>query len=342
MKEQTLDSNLTHLLDKFASNQLTPAELAELKGACRKMNDKGLKTELEKVWTQDSVVGVNPPQELYDRLMNEKFVFDHPQRRKVSRLWLGAGGVAAALLLGVLLYSTHYFYQQTKLQSELLAQQEVRVVTQRGERTQIVLPDGTNVRLNPNSELRYSPLTFINQQHRQVELLGDAYFEVVANTESPFVVQTQQSLVRVLGTKFWLSDRASDSTVTVGLDQGRVLFSSRTSLEDCLLDAGQYAVLNKNTNHIAHNQVEKKRLWVNPELNFNKATLGEVACAVGRHYGVEIILSTQLALSDDQFSGAIPTDNLSNAIQVLEHTYGIAVKWSGSKVLLSGRTSSSR
>ncbi len=69
-----------------------------------------------------------------------------------------------------------------------------------GGQYQLVLPDGSKVRLNSASSLKYP--TIFNGNKRQVELTGEAYFEIKENKRMPFVVKTKKVDVTVLGTEF--------------------------------------------------------------------------------------------------------------------------------------------
>ena len=68
---------------------------------------------------------------------------------------------------------------------------------------QLVLSDGTKVWLNAGSKLRY-PERFVGDE-RQVELSGEAYFDVVHDEKAPFIVKTSRSTITVLGTEFGIT-----------------------------------------------------------------------------------------------------------------------------------------
>ena len=69
-----------------------------------------------------------------------------------------------------------------------------------GQRINITLADGTNVWLNARTTIQY-PITF-NEKERLVKLDGEAYFDVTKDKSKPFIVQTNNYNVEVLGTKF--------------------------------------------------------------------------------------------------------------------------------------------
>ena len=85
-----------------------------------------------------------------------------------------------------------YFHQSSSIMNT--------IITAEGERTTVILDDGTKVKLNQNSKLVY-PGTF-NGKNRKVALSGEAYFEVLHDEKSPFLVDAGVYTVKVLGTKF--------------------------------------------------------------------------------------------------------------------------------------------
>ncbi|MGC9353763.1 MAG: FecR family protein, partial [Mariniphaga sp.] len=105
-----------------------------------------------------------------------------------------------------------------------------------GKTSEILLPDGTHVFLNAGSRLIYPD--FFADKNREVFLVGEAYFEVVHNEKQPFVVQTTDVRVRVLGTQFNVSAYPSENIIETVLSSGKVrleqnntgMFSQTTEL----------------------------------------------------------------------------------------------------------------
>ena len=93
-----------------------------------------------------------------------------------------------------------------------------------GQRTHLTLPDGTTVWLNARTTLSY-PTSF-NSNERTVFLQGEAYFEVSKNRHKPFIVQTQQYNIEVLGTKFDVEAYPDSKNFETTLMQGSVKVSS--------------------------------------------------------------------------------------------------------------------
>lgn len=89
-----------------------------------------------------------------------------------------------------------------------------------GQRAELILPDSTKVWLNANSKLVY-PTSF-KKGIRQVELDGEAYFDVKHNEDNPFVVGTKSMNVTVLGTEFNVSAYSDIEEFNIALLRGSI------------------------------------------------------------------------------------------------------------------------
>ena len=92
--------------------------------------------------------------------------------------------------------------------------------TPRGGQYQLVLPDGSKVWLNASSSLHF-PTAFTGK-NREVELTGEAYFEVAKNKEKPFHVKVNDMQVEVLGTHFNINAYEDENAIRTSLLEGSV------------------------------------------------------------------------------------------------------------------------
>ena len=120
------------------------------------------------------------------------------------------------------------------------------VAARPGVRTKVVLPDGTQVWLNSNSKLKYSP--DFNLHSREVDLEGEAYFDVAKDMERPFIVHASTIDVRVLGTAFTIKSYPQDETIEATLLKGAIEISGRDNpgAPRIILKPDEKLVLNKH------------------------------------------------------------------------------------------------
>lgn len=132
--------------------------------------------------------------------------------------------IAAAIALVV---SVSFYILNSSIHKEPLVAMN-RIEVPPGQRVNITLSDGTNIWLNACSELVY-PNFFGKEGFRKVKLKGEAYFNVSKDIEHPFIVETSQYDIKVLGTTFNVKSDCSDDSFSTALIEGSVEVSERNA-----------------------------------------------------------------------------------------------------------------
>jgi ferric-dicitrate binding protein FerR (iron transport regulator) len=101
---------------------------------------------------------------------------------------------------------------------------------------EVNLPDGSKVILNHNTRLRY-PASFENGA-RKVELSGEAFFDIIRDQSSPFIIDAGKASIRVLGTSFNVNTSNRQEEVEVYVKSGTVMFATTDGSDSLLLEAG--------------------------------------------------------------------------------------------------------
>lgn len=210
------------------------------------------------------------------------------------------------------------------------------ITTPRGGQYQIALPDGTKVWLNAASSLKF-PTAFTGKE-RNVELAGEAYFEVAKNAGAPFkvhIIRHSMALshegrednlgredasggdVEVLGTQFNINAYDDESTVKTTLLEGSVKVSK--GKDHNLLKPGQQTQLDaKGAIHVLSDvNTEEVIAWKNGYFQFDDADIRTVMRQLARWYDVEI--SYEGPVTERQFGGQMPRGvSLSEVLRILE------------------------
>lgn len=188
------------------------------------------------------------------------------------------------------------------------------LTTPRGGQYQITLPDGTIVWLNSASSITF-PTSFTGSS-RQVQLLGEAYFEVAANAKHPFRVKTNDMEVQVLGTSFNLMAYADEKMIKTTLVQGTVKVVREN--QDVLLKPGQQAQLDTRGNmKVVPADLDAVIAWKNGLFTFNDATIEEVMRQIGRWYDMEVIYPE--GIPQDHFRGEMfRTEQITAVLKILK------------------------
>lgn len=184
----------------------------------------------------------------------------------------------------------------------------------RGGQYELVLSDGTKIWMNAASTLRF-PADFLGTE-RDVELTGEAYFEVAKNTSKPFNVITKNVTVNVLGTHFNVMAYNDEAIVKTVLVEGSVRVKSGSN--SALLKPGNQAAINLNDNSIKVGIVDLDEAisWKNGYFQFTKlddAFLRQLS----RWYDIDLVYENRL--KENEFKGRIARNiKLSNVIEALK------------------------
>ena len=246
---------------------------------------------------------------------------------KIIRQWLKIASVI------ILTLTINYLYQEYKSENEVIAMNTVSVPA--GQRTNITLPDGTNVWLNARTTLQY-PVTF-SQKQRTVFLKGEAYFEVTKNRHKPFTVQSDAIRVRVLGTTFNLKSDKRCRIAEATLIEGEIEVKGNKEEGQIILTPGQRAELNKNNGRLTVKQVDAKldAVWHDNLIPFQKADIFTITKALERFYDVKIILSPDIQ-TGKTYSGVLKRkSNIESVLKSLQNSIPIDYKIVGNNIFIS-------
>lgn len=258
--------------------------------------------------------------------------------RKPLRLIGYLQRAAAILILPIIIYSVYVTFE--KRTTETVSAKEViqKITTKPGMFAQFMLADGTKVWLNSGSELTF-PVAFKGKK-REVNLKGEAFFEVKENKKQPFKVVTSNLNIEVLGTSFNVMDHIEDSHSEVVLVHGKVALS--TYKGDHYQDLGmlypnQKAEINKKTHRVFTDSVDIKKYiaWREGYLVFRDDSMDEVANRMGRWFNVEIILNSQ-ELRNYRFQATFKNESLIQVLNLLKLSSPIDYKISDRKLLANG------
>lgn len=187
------------------------------------------------------------------------------------------------------------------------------VSTPMGGQFQLQLPDGTKVWLNAASSLKY-PASFNGLEDRQVELNGEAYFEVAHDKTHPFIVKTTDQTIKVLGTHFNVNSYADEQKTITTLEQGKIQVSHGNKIK--IVMPGERAVTANEALVIEEANLETALAWKNGELLFKNADIQTIMRQVSRWYNVTI--KYEGAIPKRTFTGGMPRNaDLSALLKVL-------------------------
>lgn len=165
--------------------------------------------------------------------------------------------IAAIFILAFCLSWTVFYFMNRKPDTGSLAYNQI--ITTKGQKSQIILSDGTTVWLNSETTLRY-PSAF-NDMKREVFLEGEAFFEVQKKgNKIPFIVKTSEIDIKVLGTSFNVMAYPDEETIETTVVEGSVYIIRKgvksSSDQNIILKPNQKVTLLKKGSRVILSEIE--------------------------------------------------------------------------------------
>ena len=209
-----------------------------------------------------------------------------------------------------------------------------KIVVPRGGEYTVELNDGTRVRLNADSELRF-PVKFVGNE-RKVFLKGEAYFEVERDTSRPFRVDVHgDAIIEVLGTEFNVNAYPENAEIFATLVLGKVRVADLQTDSTVVLLPNQQAALSGAGINVKEVNPEDFISWINGRFYFEKMPLEEILIQLGRWYDLQVFWANE-ELKSYEFTGAIWRDNtIRQTLDMIEKTTDVCFTVSGRTVTVN-------
>ena len=238
----------------------------------------------------------------------QKTTLRMPLQRK--RNWQSWVAVAATVLM---IFSAFFAWNELYSAEEVVVEEapERVIETQYGQRTYLNLSDGSSIILNAGSKIRL-PEYFNEDAPREVHLTGEAYFEIDHDPDRPFIVYTDDSVTKVLGTKFQVSSYPENANVEVVVSDGKIGLQIRDSEENGVpVTRNQLGVLAEDgsVTVTAITNLSPHIGWTEGNLVFYQTPLKETLLKLERWYNIETDIDTTLTKTEDQELTATFSEN---------------------------------
>ncbi|MDP3181104.1 MAG: FecR domain-containing protein, partial [Bacteroidota bacterium] len=221
------------------------------------------------------------------------------------------------------------------------ADQYTETIAPRGQKSQIVLADGTKVWLNSDTKIKY-PGNFSKNQ-RDVYLDGEAFFEVSKNEQQPFVVYTSGLKVKVLGTKFNVKAYADENQIETSLFEGKVNLLMTNSSDETIekeVTPGQSIVYSKTNYQLSANKFPQEEIngWKKNQLIFKDDTFNNLVRKVERWYDVKMVYNEKLfndrRLTVELYEG----ERLDRLMKIISLALLVDYKYEKGQIILTPKT----
>jgi ferric-dicitrate binding protein FerR (iron transport regulator) len=233
-----------------------------------------------------------------------------------------AASIALVALFSWLLYHT-FFSHET-----ILKESQNSIVM-------VALPDGSEVWLNQHSRLTYQD--DFNDKNRSVQLEGEAFFEVRKDTQRPFIIQTQQAKVQVLGTSFNVQAYEETNSTEVHVASGLVSISSiENKTGGIALKPGETGRLTNGNIAVFREEEDFNALaWKEKRLIFKKTPLNTVFKNLEEYFKIRIAIKNATILQC-RFTGSFNQPTLEEIIEALSVSLDLTIAKENDTYVIDG------
>lgn len=366
------NQRINTLLAKKLAGEASPDEIRELEDFLRLHPQEQYFQEILSNWWESGIPAVKKTDETEDEHFNRiisqlpakkeeeeetRFPIPHipGRRRQPWKVWLAAAAVTGILLL---------VGSQLNRSSTETNVQDNEIVAQRGTKSKLLLPDGTQVWLNSDSRLSYA--NSFNDTIREVVLEGEAYFDVVKDVKRPFIVHTSGINIRVLGTAFNVKSYPQDPTIEATLVRGLIEVEKNNQPQSSriLLKPNEKLVYNKKQDMVVmaatagsangegvsdvikgkpesifistlpkniSDSVRTETSWVYGKLFFEGESFRDLAPKMERWFNIKIgFLNDKVA--GYRFTGVFENENIGEALHALQLTASFKYSINGNEI----------
>ena len=331
------------LLQKFFDKSCTDQERAKVERWLIDPGNKALAEKMmlerwedeeqiksESLWNQRSTL-----RRIHDRMKKGEVrkpepVYQDWQKGAYTRILK----IAAAILIPLIAAGAFWLFNQPQEQADIAL---IQKINQGGQKSTLLLPDGSKVWLNAASSLKYPP-QFINGK-REIQLVGEAFFDVVKDPEKPFIVKTSDIDVKVFGTSFNVSaypdDGFTETTVVTGLVGVRQNWPTIEQEGFTFINPNQMAHFSPNTREFTTKTTDISSLisWKEGRLKFDRTPFPVVIKKLQRWYGASIVYEDQ-NLQSELLTFTVTNESLEKILELMGSLIPIEYQFQNSRQVL--------
>lgn len=280
-------------------------------------NNKKIYNTLLEMWNSEKLTTENQ-QSLYDSVKRKITVYEN--RPKIRFYNTNIFKIAAIGFLLITLNLAFYIFTE-KPEPETIAWQEI--VVPRGNRMKITLPDSTSIWLNNETKFRYA--SNFSSTNRQVELSGEAYFDVHHDSAHPFTVKIGKKQIKVYGTRFSVNAYPEDQYIETSLISGSVVFENDTEINgktEFKIEPGNSLYYNKQSKTVENKKIQSSfyEYWEKGMYSFKDERFETLAIKLKRIFNVEVVFEDEF-LKNKTYTGTINiNDNIFIFMEAIRRT----------------------
>lgn len=229
-----------------------------------------------------------------------------------------------------------------------------QVVTKKGSKTMVKLPDGSSVWINSDSRLQYTDN--FKGKLREVWLDGEAFFDVKKDPAHPFVIHTDKINIKVLGTSFNVKSYPADQLIETSLIKGRieVSFNDRPS-ENIILRPNEKLTVRKDQSESNHTGLRTENTtkikldnlrpqnehsplietaWMENKIAFSNCLMTDIAVMLERRFDVSVEFKNQ-EVRKYRYTGVFDDESIDDILKIMKISKPFNYKLNGKKLTIT-------
>jgi transmembrane sensor len=272
-------------------------------------NNKKVFTKAQKIWDASQTAQINniSIDNAWNKVNSKANIRQLGKIRSIYSTHRYILRIAAVLVLGLVSW---YFVSNVVSEKSISATTSIE---------KLALSDGSEVSLNKGATINY-PKHFIGKS-REIEMNGEAFFNISKNPLKPFIIHTSKTDIKVLGTSFNVNTKPNGD-VEVIVKTGIVAVTALESKEQVILHKNEKASFYSSNLSLkkAMNEDDNYLSWKTNKLVFKESNLGYVFKTIEKVYGVKVIANDKIL----QCKLTATYDNLDvkQLIQMIDMTFG--------------------
>jgi ferric-dicitrate binding protein FerR (iron transport regulator) len=336
-------AELQELLRRYRAGICSPEEIQRVKDWFDSIGDENLElSEVEKMEVKEEILAA---------IRKTQGTSTEPRKSRslIFPIAKAAASIALIVVGGYIAVTRYWIRSVPSPISEVKA--SFNSIEHRNTSTEILrlqLPDLSTVELKPNAEISYSANW--NDSKREVQLVGEAFFEVVKDPKRPFYVYGGKIVTKVLGTSFSVKATMDAESIEVSVRTGKVSVyeDGAGSIDHHRGNDANGVILtpNEKVEYFVNNKHWVTSLVARPqplpssnkelEFIFSDTPMSEIISSIERTYSIDIILENE-ASNACTFTGDVSAMELYDLLEVICKSTGAEYEVKGTKILVTGR-----
>lgn len=300
--------DIEDMLDRYLKGEASPAEIERVETW---LNEHGTPNsewqQMDQVHRDQWLSGLFNEIQDSAGIGDAKVVTMRPRRI----LWRSIAAVAAVIAIVLTV-----FLERPAVKSGLDGVQLTVLNVPQNQKKQVILADGSKIRLNSASELKYP--TLFNGKTREVYLSGEAYFDIQHDPARPFIIHTGKVVTTVLGTAFNIKEDKLQHTVTVTVTRGKVSVANGSEPLG-VITPNQQISFNTVSHQHTQTAIDAKQAiaWQESDIHFHDITFADAAAELQQRFKVKISFANE-KVKGCRFTGtALKAEKLDDILKVI-------------------------